>query len=201
MRTLDQNKRKAILKAGMAVIAEDGFHAAKIAKIAKLADVATGSIYRYYPNKEAIIVVILEQLWEKLSLEVRLLIPRTDLQPVEKLDTIIDLVFDIFTANTQLTIIFVNEHHHFMMKGAGNVKALYDGFLDSAEEIIRDGVRTHVFNANVDIKILRHLIIGAFRHLLLQWTIDPETFPLNKVRQNLKFIIKNGILHHGGVKK
>jgi TetR/AcrR family transcriptional regulator, fatty acid metabolism regulator protein len=201
MRTLDEKKRNAILKAGMAVIAEDGFHAAKIAKIAELAEVATGSIYRYYPNKEAIIVVILEQLWEKLSVEVHLLIPRTDLQPVEKLDMTIDLIFDIFTANPPLALIFVNEHHRFLTKGAGNVKTLYDRFLDSAEEIIREGVGKHIFNANVDIKILRHFIIGAFRHLLQQWTMDPETFPLNKVRQNLKFIIKNGILHHGGAKK
>ncbi|HLP16146.1 MAG TPA: TetR/AcrR family transcriptional regulator [Bacteroidota bacterium] len=196
MRTLDLNKRKAILQAGISVFADDGYHTAKIAKIAELAGVATGSIYRYYPNKEAIIVVILEQLWEQLADEVRQLIHRTDLQPVEKLELIIDQVFDIFTANPSLAIIFVNEHHQFMMKGAGRVKALYDAFLDSCEQIVREGVARHIFNANVDIKIFRHYIIGAFRHLLQQWTMDPEGFPLNKLRQNLKFIIKNGIMQH-----
>lgn len=201
MRTLDANKRNAILNAATSVIAEDGFHGAKIAKIAERAGVATGSIYRYYPNKEAIIVVILEQLWENLAREVRLLIPRTDLHPVEKLDMVVDLVFDIFTANTSLATIFVNEHHQFLVREVGKLRLFYDSFLDSAEEIVREGVHRHVFNANVDIKIFRHFIIGAFRHILQQWTLDPETFPLNKVRQNLKFIIKNGILQHGSAKK
>ncbi len=196
MRTLDENKRKAILKAGMDVIAEDGFHQAKIAKIAELAGVATGSIYRYYPNKEAIIVVILEQLWSQLAGELRLLVPRTDMSPVEKLDMTVDLVFDIFTGNTALALIFVNEHHQFLMKGVGTLKDHYNDFLDLAESVIREGVERRVFNANVDIKVFRHFIIGAFRHLLQQWTIEPEALPLNKVRQNLKFIIKNGILLH-----
>ena len=196
MRTLDDSKRKAILKAGMDVIAEAGFHAAKIAKIAERACVATGSIYRYYPNKEAIIVVILEQLWGDLAREMRLLTPRADLSPVEKLDMTVDLVFDIFTGNTALALIFVNENHQFLSKGAGTLKHNYDEFLDLGEEIIREGVDHRIFNAHIDIKIFRHFIIGAFRHLLQQWTLDPESMPLNRVRQNLKFIIKNGILHH-----
>jgi TetR/AcrR family transcriptional regulator, fatty acid metabolism regulator protein len=194
MRTLDEKKRKAILIAGMTVIAEDGFHQAKIAKIAGLAGVATGSIYRYYPNKEAIIVVILEQLWETLAGELRQLSRRTDLSAVEKFDTIIDLIFDMFTGNPSLALIFVNEQQRFLYKGAGTVQKNYTDFLDLAETMIRDGVRRRVFNPNIDIKILRHYIIGAFRHLLLQWTLDPELLPLNKVRQNLKFIIKHGIL-------
>lgn len=196
MRTLDENKRKAILQAGMDVIAEDGYHQAKIAKIAELAGVATGSIYRYYPNKEAIIVVILEQLWKKLADELRLLTPRTDITAVEKLDMTVDLVFDNFTGNTSLALIFVNEHHQFLSKGVGTLKKNYNDFLDLAEEIIRQGVERNVFNANVDIKIFRHFIIGAFRHILQQWTIEPEVLPLNRIRQNLKFIIKYGILHH-----
>jgi TetR/AcrR family transcriptional regulator, fatty acid metabolism regulator protein len=196
MRTLDENKRKAILKAGMEVIAEEGYHQAKIAKIAELAGVATGSIYRYYSNKEAIIIVILEQLWGQLAREVRLLTPRTDLSAIEKLDMTVDLVFDVFVGNTALALIFVNENHHYLSKGVGSLRNNYDDFLDLAEEIIREGVDRRVFNAAIDIKIFRHFIIGAFRHLLQQWTIDPETLPLNKVRHNLKFIIKNGIMHH-----
>ncbi len=196
MRTLDENKRKAILKAGMEVIAEDGFHAAKIAKIAERAGVATGSIYRYYPNKEAIIVVILEQLWDQLARELRLLTARTDLSAVEKIDMTVDLVFDILTGNTALTLIFVNENHQFLSKGIGTLKINYDHFLDLAEDIIREGIDRRVFDAQVDIKIFRHFIIGAFRHLLQQWTLDPESMPLDRVAQNLKFIIKNGILYH-----
>lgn len=201
MRTLDDNKRKAILKAGMDVIAEDGFHAAKIAKIAERAGVAIGSIYRYYPNKESIIVVILDQLWEKLAREMCMLTLRSDISVVEKLDRTVDLVFDIFTGNTALALIFVNENHRFLSKGAGTLKNNYDTFLDLAEDIIHEGVGQHIFNADVDIKIFRHFIIGAFRHLLQQWTLDSESISLNSVRHNLKFVIKHGILYHPVAKK
>ena len=50
-----KDKRQAILTATMELIAEHGFHGAPALMIAKRADVATGSIYTYFENKDALI--------------------------------------------------------------------------------------------------------------------------------------------------
>jgi AcrR family transcriptional regulator len=51
----NKGKRQAILIATMELIAEHGFHGAPAVMIAKRAHVATGSIYTYFENKDALI--------------------------------------------------------------------------------------------------------------------------------------------------
>jgi AcrR family transcriptional regulator len=51
-----RGKRESIMRAAMELIAEHGFHGAPTAMIAEKANVAIGSIYRYFENKDALIV-------------------------------------------------------------------------------------------------------------------------------------------------
>jgi AcrR family transcriptional regulator len=53
-----KDKRAAIMKAAMELIVEHGFHGAPTAMIAERAGVAIGSIYRYFENKEAVIIAV-----------------------------------------------------------------------------------------------------------------------------------------------
>ena len=64
--------------------------------------------------------------------------------PSQKLDLVIDKLFDLFIANPALASVFVNEQHHLIKDKRGNVAKQYDDFLDLAEEIIREGVRKNI---------------------------------------------------------
>jgi TetR/AcrR family fatty acid metabolism transcriptional regulator len=196
MRKKEGNKETAILEAAVKVFAEKGYHQSKISKIAEVAGVATGSVYLYYKSKEDIILKIFDQLWSKLSQELEQTIQRTDLDPVTKLDAIIDILFDSFTVNPALAIVFVNEQNQLMQQEKGNVAKLYKGFLDLSEKILREGVDKKIFNTNIDIILYRDFITGGLRALLHEWARRPEEFPLDQIRKNVKYIAKNGILIH-----
>ena len=196
MRKKEGNKEAAIIEAAVKVFAENGYHQSKISKIAEVAGVATGSVYLYYKSKEDIVLKIFDQLWSKLSQELEQTIQRTDLDPVTKLDSIIDILFDSFTVNPALAIVFVNEQNQLMQQEKGNVAKLYKGFLDLSEKILREGVDKKIFNTNIDINLYRDFITGGLRALLHEWARNPEDFPLDKIRQNVKYIAKNGILIH-----
>lgn len=59
-------QRDRILAAAKQCFIEHGFHAASMASIAEAADISAGLIYRYFDNKNAIILAIIErQLAEK----------------------------------------------------------------------------------------------------------------------------------------
>ena len=194
MRKREGNKEQAILDAAVKVFAQHGYHRAKIASIADHAGVATGSVYLYYKNKEGILLTIFDRLWTELTDGLRIIVKRSDVDPSQKLDLVIDKLFDLFIANPALASVFVNEQHQLIKDKRGNIAKQYDDFLDLAEEIIREGVRKNKFNPDVDIKLFRCFITGGLRSVLLQWSEKPQTLSLNRVRQNAKYFIKHGLL-------
>jgi AcrR family transcriptional regulator len=50
-----QLKREALLKATINLVNNDGFHAAPMSKIAKMANVSPGTIYLYFENKQDLV--------------------------------------------------------------------------------------------------------------------------------------------------
>ncbi|MFA6596230.1 MAG: TetR/AcrR family transcriptional regulator [Ignavibacteriaceae bacterium] len=193
MRTKEGTKELDILEAAIKVFAEQGYHRAKISKIAELAGVAAGSVYVYFQNKEDILLKIFDSLWRTLYVELKKLSENKTLSPQEQIDSMIDLVFDTFTENPALALVFVNEQHHLVQKNEEGFTNYYESFLGVGEEVFKKGIEQNVFSENIDIKIFRYYILGALRNLLRQWAQDPKIFPLNKIRQNIKFLTKHGI--------
>ncbi len=193
MRLKEGNKEKDILEAAIKVFAEDGYYGSKITKIADMAGVATGSVYVYFDNKESLLKRIFDDLWNQLYSELKLVTENKRLSPLEKLDAVIDSIFDLFTENPSLAVVFVNEQPILRRNSQGNFPNYNEKFLDMGEVIIKEGVNSGLVTENIDIKIFRHFILGAIRHLLQQWAEDPKEFSLNKIRQNIKYILKNGI--------
>jgi AcrR family transcriptional regulator len=51
-----EEKRTAVIHAALDLVAEHGFHGAPMSAVAERADVAAGTIYRYFENKDALIL-------------------------------------------------------------------------------------------------------------------------------------------------
>src|SRR5437868_5737086 len=60
-------KRKAILKSTLELIKDNGFHGTPISLIAKNAGVAAGTIYHYFPSKDAIIIELHQQIKKDMA--------------------------------------------------------------------------------------------------------------------------------------
>ena len=50
-----QIKREALVRATINLVNNNGFHAAPMSKIAKMAEVSPGTIYQYFENKQDLI--------------------------------------------------------------------------------------------------------------------------------------------------
>lgn len=58
----DQMRRDQILRAAQSCVVQHGFHAATMGKIAAVAGMSVGQIYRCFANKEAIVHAIVERI-------------------------------------------------------------------------------------------------------------------------------------------
>ncbi len=197
MRTKEGNKEKDIIEAAVEVFAQRGYHNAKIAEIAKAADVSTGTVYLYFESKEKILKEIFKQLWLDLTTKTRILVQRSDIDAITKFEGMIDLVLDLFGSNPSLAMVFVNEQNQLMRHNQGEFAALYGKYLDLGQKVLSDGIRERMFNEHLDVNVIRQFVFGGVRNLVHQWAEDPREFSLNTIRVNVKQLMKDGILRRG----
>ena len=60
------NKRDDIVRSAMELIAEHGFHGAPMAMVAERAGVGAGTIYRYFENKDILIIEMYQEIEAKM---------------------------------------------------------------------------------------------------------------------------------------
>jgi AcrR family transcriptional regulator len=78
-RTLDRDKRAALLRAARDVLVEEGYHHAKIDEIAARAGVAKGTYYLYFDDKRAIFAELVDGLVGRIEAAIVRVDERADL--------------------------------------------------------------------------------------------------------------------------
>ena len=92
-RDVGRQRVAELLQAAAAVIQERGFEAATMAEIAARADAKIGSLYRFFPNKDAVAEALMRRYAEALQAEYDAIHAHAaDATPQELADILIDLL-------------------------------------------------------------------------------------------------------------
>jgi AcrR family transcriptional regulator len=103
-RDVGRQRVAELLQAAAAVIQERGFEAATMAEIAARADAKIGSLYRFFPNKEAVADALMRQHAEILQAEYDAIHARAaKATPEELADILIDLIVKLYPRTRALT--------------------------------------------------------------------------------------------------
>ncbi|MCB1506322.1 MAG: TetR family transcriptional regulator [Hyphomicrobiaceae bacterium] len=84
-------KRQHILKAALQVFSEHGLEAARLDEVASIAGVAKGTLYLYYPNKQAMFEALVMSAAEPLLTNLSAIARESKLSPAEQLASIFAL--------------------------------------------------------------------------------------------------------------
>src|SRR5690625_2845611 len=100
----ERPKYKQIIEAAVEVIAENGYHASQVSKIAKRANVADGTIYLYFKNKEDILISVFR---EKMGMFIEKTIEAINEKETasEKLLTLIEMHYNQLSESPHLAIV------------------------------------------------------------------------------------------------
>lgn len=196
MRKKEGNKQEAILEAAIIVFAENGFHKAKISRIADEADVAVGSVYLYFKNKEEILLRIFDDIWRRLYEAIDELSKHEKLNPDKIITKMMDMFFDLLSGDPAKTLVFINEQNPLLQTNGNKFTPFYEKFWSKAEKIFNEGKKQNIFGQDLNYLIFRYYIFGALRNLLHGWVQNPKKFPLNTIRKNVINLISNGILRN-----
>lgn len=175
MRTVDPPRDRAdkhdlILDAAIAVFAEKGFHHARISDVARRANVADGTIYLYFRNKDDLLLSIFEEKMGVLLAGLR-----------EALDGLTD-PFERVRAFARYHFRQVQEHHalaevlQIELRLSNKFLKEYRPeklweYLGVFADIVRDGQRLGVIRDTVDPFVTMWAFFGALDEIAMQWVL------------------------------
>ncbi len=191
--TADQLEQ-TIKNAAIELFAEKGFSETTIVDISQRAGVAKGSVYHYFNNKKQILSSLLEYIWEQLADEMIALSEDKILDPLEKIDKMIDQTIDIFVGKPKLALVFFNEHNPVLRGTNDSLNAHYINYLKAFAKIFAHGTKKEYINQNIDGRVFLFFIHGGLRNLINEWAMHSKVFPLKKIRESIKYQIKHGII-------
>ena len=103
-REVGRQRVAELMEAAAAVIQERGLEAATMAEIAARADARIGSLYRFFPNKEAVAEALMQHYAEILQAEYAAIQTRAgDATPEELADILIDLLVKLYPQTRAIT--------------------------------------------------------------------------------------------------
>ena len=103
-------KRDEIIRVALEIIAEHGFHGAPMAMIAEKAGVGAGTIYRYFDNKDVLIVELYRELEDKLLAALREGFP--DEKPMRERFLHIGTTFLRYCISNPLFFRYMEQYHN-----------------------------------------------------------------------------------------
>jgi TetR/AcrR family transcriptional regulator, fatty acid metabolism regulator protein len=177
--TLKRNKPKykQIIDAAVTVIAENGYHAAQVTKIAKTAKVADGTIYLYFKNKEDILVSLFE---EKMGLFVENL--EKEITGIsyasKKLYTLVDMHFKRLASDYHLAVVTQLELRQSNKELRMRINEVLKGYLSIVDHIVRTGMESGEFRKDLDVRLARQMIFGTIDETVTSWVMNEQKYDL-----------------------
>ncbi|MEW6262998.1 MAG: TetR/AcrR family transcriptional regulator [Thermodesulfobacteriota bacterium] len=174
------DKRQRILRAAVQSFSEKGYSGVTIAEIARKSDVATGTIYEYFKNKEDLILSVSEEQF-KSNLEQLKQTFGGNNSP-RKLWLFMQGCFQQYLADPDFIVVFlttVQYNRRFYQSRAYKIQYKYVVELDKMVETILNETNVR----NINIRVFRNMFLGGFTHMALRWFLAGHNRVFDKTRE------------------
>lgn len=185
-------KYKQIIEAAVVVIAENGYHASQVSKIAKKAGVADGTIYLYFKNKEDILVSVFE---EKMGQFIEQIAQATSEKQnaQEKLLTLVEMHFLQLASDHHLAIVTQLELRQSNSELRHQINEVLKPYLAVIDHIIKEGTDEKIFRYDLNIPLVRQMIFGTLDEIVTNWVMKEQKYDLVKQASEVHMLITNGL--------
>jgi TetR/AcrR family fatty acid metabolism transcriptional regulator len=164
------DKRTRILRSAVKVFAQKGFYHAKVSEIAKRADVADGTIYLYFKNKDEILISIFEEELGKFISEVQCELD-AEMAIVSKIEKYIHAHLRFVKKNPKLAQVFqleLRQSNRFIKEYTGSKLKEY---LNLVGNLIQDGQRQGVLRSDIHPGLAKRALFGALDEIATHWVL------------------------------
>ncbi|MCP3924964.1 MAG: TetR/AcrR family transcriptional regulator [Desulfobacterales bacterium] len=163
-----EERKKQIIKVAAKVFAERGFQESTIAEISKEAKISEASIYEYFTTKEGLLFSIptesAKDLFGLMEFHLKLIKGSAN-----KLRAIVYLFMDSYQTNNEFASIMmlILKHNRKFLDTEGH-KAIRKG-IKNINSIIEEGIESGEFKKDINVYLVRSMILGTVEHLTTNW--------------------------------
>ncbi|MEE4212988.1 MAG: TetR/AcrR family transcriptional regulator [Parvularcula sp.] len=185
-------KEDAIVDAATAIFLDKGMRAAKMIDIARQADVAEGTIYLYFKNKEALFAQVVARHWADLTSGAEAAV-RGENEPRDQLNALARYTFSRILEDWKLFELSFVLHY-----GSGEADDTSDksGYVRVFDAVIQRGIDRGDFSPTVPPRYIRDLLFGtmeyAARSMLRKRRAGDEEAALIMLGQALDGVLATG---------
>jgi TetR/AcrR family fatty acid metabolism transcriptional regulator len=169
------DKRQRILQAAVKVFARKGYHGARVSEIARRADVADGTIYLYFQNKEDILVSLFDEIMSEHLQDKRHQLEGLEDAP-SRLLAIAETHLRLLGGNRDLAMVFqVELRQSIQFLERFTASWLHDYFA-LLTEVIEEGQREGSLRADLPVKVVTKAFFGALDEMVTSWIIGRKDY-------------------------
>ncbi len=193
-------KRQAIIESAIETFSKNGFQKSSISEIAQRANVAEGTIYQYFKNKEDLFFSIPAAKTREFCRELDLHLEGIT-GSFNKIGKLIWYYLYFFKSNPEYAKTLMLEMR--VSKSFAKSKT-YDSLKDFSDKvlgIIKEGQKEGIIRKDVNIYMIRELILGILEHMVTRWLLKGQTYDLMKYYKEASDLITHGISPTDGLGK
>jgi TetR/AcrR family fatty acid metabolism transcriptional regulator len=192
MASRSKDKRQKIIRAATKVFARHGFYHSKVSEIAREAEVADGTIYLYFKNKDDLLISIFEENMDQILNLVRSEIEKEP-NALAKLRKFVRLHMTLMEKNPRLAEVIQVELRQSskFMKEYKNVKFLE--YIQVIADVIEEGQREGLIHKEISPAVFKRMVFGTLDELALQWVLSRRRYSLAAAADQVTDILLHGI--------
>lgn len=187
------DKYYRIIKAATKIFARKGFYTAKISEIAREAQVADGTIYIYFENKDDILISLFEEQMKAVVEGMVAKISELD-DPAKKLEVFALTHLQLLEQDKDIAEIIQVELRQSskFMKEYKNENFIQ--YLDLIGDIVREGQEKGVFNKDVIPSVAKRAFFGALDEMSRFWVLSSrKRYDIETAATQISGYFLNGI--------
>ncbi len=186
------DKYQQILEAAIKIFARQGYFNSTISQIAREAGVADGTIYLYFKNKDDILDNFFSyktgQVFSRFKQEVE----RAD-NALDKLKNLIHRQLTEFELNRDMAIVYQMETRLKRHLSDQKIKEMSKMYFELVANIVQQGQKEGVIRENLQVNLVKQLIIGAVDEVITTWLYSSREYSLVSMAEPLVDLFIQGI--------
>jgi TetR/AcrR family fatty acid metabolism transcriptional regulator len=169
----DENKHQKILQAAIKVFSEKGFYNSRVSEIAKEANVADGTIYLYFKNKDDILISLFEEEFGKIVQNMRAALER-DKDALQRIKRFAIAHLSIVTKQQELAEVMgveVRQSSKFMKE---YVNKPFIEYLNIIRSVVIEGQEKGLIRKDLTPGIMKRAFFGALDEMARYWVLSTQ---------------------------